>query len=58
MKTKLLLGSVICGAIASTMFIGNVFFNAKFGYIPFSFLLLQILFLILMLNTDKEWKNF
>jgi hypothetical protein len=54
MKTKFLLGSVICGVIASTMFIGDVFFNAKFGYIPFSFLLLQMLFLILMLNTDEE----
>ena len=51
-KTKLLLTTCIFGAITFTMLIGNIFFKASFGYLPFIFLLSQAVFLILMIKTD------
>lgn len=52
-KTKLLLATCMLGAIATTMFIGNLFFNADFGLIlPFTFLFFQAVFLILTIRTD------
>lgn len=53
MKTAPLICTVVCGAIASTMLIGNIFFKAEFGYIPFIFVLFQVIFLILTNNTEE-----
>ena len=44
-KTLFLVLSTTCGAVATTMFIGNFSFQAKFGLIlPFTFLTLQAIF--------------
>ena len=51
-KTKLLLTSCIFGAIATTIFIGSIFFKATFGYLGFIFLLAQAIFLVLMVKTE------
>ena len=54
LKTKYLLASCISGAISSTMFIGNLFFKAEFGILPFVFLLLQVIFLVLMISAKEN----
>lgn len=51
-KIKWLLATCIFGAITATMFIGNLFFNATFGVIPFGFLTLQLATLLIMINTE------
>ena len=51
-KTKWLLATCIFGAITTTMFIGNLFFSAKFGAMPFGFLSLQLATLLIMMNTE------
>jgi len=54
-KTLFLVLSTSCGAVATTMFIGNFSFQAKFGSIlPLMFLTLQVIFLILMYNSENE----
>ena len=54
-KTLFLVLSTTCGAVATTMFIGNFSFQAKFGLIlPLIFLTLQAIFLILMHNSKNE----
>ena len=57
LKTKYLLASCISGAISSTMFIGNLFFKAEFGILPFVFLLLQVIFLVLMISAKENWEQ-
>lgn len=54
-KTLFLVLSTNCGAVATTMFIGNFLCKANFGLIlPFMFLTLQAIFLILMYNSENE----
>ena len=58
-KTLFLVLSTTCGAVATTMFIGNLFFKAEFGDLAWVFLILQVSFLLLMFNSENEvWKKF
>lgn len=52
LKTKYLLASCISGAVATTMFIGNLFFKAEFGDLAWVFLILQAS--LLLMFSAKE----
>ena len=53
LKTKYLVASCISGAVATTMFIGNLFFKAEFGNLAWIFLILQSSFLLLTFSAKE-----